>query len=163
MLLKILATLSVLVCAVSGCAQAPSAIGSQSRDEPHGKNASVQPVPVSDLYQDLGGKPGVARLVDQLIENYRADARINVLFNETNFEYFSARLNEYICLRTGGGCEYKGLDMVATHSGMDIKEREFNYFVEDSQKAMSDVGIPVGVQNRLLKLLAQDQPDVVHQ
>ncbi len=145
--------LTAVVGALFGCAQAPSAIGSESD----------QPITVSDLYQDLGGKSGVARLVDKLIENYRADARINVLFNETNFEYFSARLNEYICVRAGGGCEYKGLDMIATHSGMDIKEREFNYFVEDSQKAMSEVGIAVGVQNRLLKLLAQDQPDVVHQ
>ena len=115
------------------------------------------------LYDDLGGKPGVARLVDKLIEKYRADGRINGLFNETNFEYFGERLNEYICLRTDGGCEYKGLSMEEAHSGMDIKEREFNYFVEDSQAAMTEVGIGVGVQNRLLKVLARDHGDVIRQ
>lgn len=113
------------------------------------------------LYDDLGGKAGVARLVDKLIEKYRADARINGLFNETNFEYFSERLNEYICLVADGGCEYTGLSMEDAHSGMDIKEREFNYFVEDSQAAMTDVGISVGVQNRLLKVLARDHADVI--
>ena len=113
------------------------------------------------LYDDLGGKAGVARLVDKLIEKYRADARINGLFNETNFEYFSERLNEYICLVADGGCEYTGLSMEDAHSGMDIKEREFNYFVEDSQAAMTDVGISVPVQNRLLKVLARDHADVI--
>ena len=113
------------------------------------------------LYDDLGGKAGVARLVDKLIEKYRADARINSLFNETNFEYFSERLNEYICVKADGGCEYTGLSMEDAHSGMDIKEREFNYFVEDSQAAMTDVGIDFGVQNRLLKVLARDHGDVI--
>ena len=113
------------------------------------------------LYDDLGGKVGVARLVDKLIEKYRADSRINGLFNETNFEYFSERLNEYICLVADGGCEYQGLSMEEAHSGMDIKEREFNYFVEDSQAAMTEVGIGVGLQNRLLKVLARDHGDVI--
>jgi len=115
------------------------------------------------LYDDLGGKAGVARLVDTLIAKYRADSRINDLFNETNFEYFSERLNEYICLVSDGGCEYTGLSMEEAHSGMDIKEREFNYFVEDSQAAMTEVGISVGVQNRLLKVLARDHGAVIRQ
>ncbi len=115
------------------------------------------------LYDDLGGKAGVARLVDSLIAKYRADVRINDLFNETNFDYFSERLNEYICLVSDGGCEYTGLSMAQAHSGMDIKEREFNYFVEDSQAAMTEVGLSVGVQNRLLKVLARDHADVIRQ
>jgi len=115
------------------------------------------------LYDDLGGKAGVARLVDTLIKKYRADNRINELFNETDFPYFTERLNEYICLVADGGCEYKGLSMAEAHSGMDIKEREFNYFVEDSQAAMTEVGISLGVQNRLLKVLARDHGDVIRQ
>ncbi len=115
------------------------------------------------LYDDLGGKAGVARLVDNLVAKYRADSRINELFNETDFPYFTERLNEYICLVSGGGCEYKGLSMEEAHSGMDIKEREFNYFVEDSQTAMTEVGISVGVQNRLLKVLARDHGTVIRQ
>ena len=115
------------------------------------------------LYDDLGGKAGVARLVDNLIAKYRADSRINELFSETDFDYFNERLNEHICLVSGGGCEYTGLSMEDAHSGMDIKEREFNYFVEDSQAAMTEVGISVGVQNRLLEILARDHGAVIRQ
>lgn len=115
------------------------------------------------LYQDLGGEAGVAKLVDRLIIKYRADRRINGLFQETNFEYFAERLREDICVRAGGPCTYQGLSMADAHSGMAIREREFNYFVEDSQAAMDELGIPIGVQNRLLKLLARERSEVIHQ
>jgi hemoglobin len=115
------------------------------------------------LYVDLGGEAGVKRLVDRLLVKYREDDRINDLFENANFEYFAERLNEYICMKTGGGCEYMGLDMVEAHSGMAIRTREFNYFVEDSQAAMRELGISEGVQNRLLEILARDQPDVIRQ
>ena len=119
--------------------------------------------PKATLYDDLGGDAGIARLVSKLVEKYRADQRINGLFNETNFEYFADRLKEDICVRAGGPCEYQGLSMEDAHSGMDIKESEFNYFVEDSQVAMDEIGLPVGVQNRLLKLLARDREAVIRQ
>ncbi len=119
--------------------------------------------PEATLYDQLGGKPGVARLVDKLIEKYRADDRINALFNGTDFGYFAERLNEDICVRAGGGCEYLGLSMPEAHSGMDIKESEFNYFVEDTQQAMDELAIPVATQNQLLKLLARERKDVIHQ
>ena len=116
-----------------------------------------------NLYQDLGGEAGVKRLVDRLLQKYKSDDRINDLLENTNLDYFAERLNEYICMRTGGGCEYRGLSMVEAHSGMAIKEREFNYFVEDSQAAMTELGIAQGVQNRLLEVLARDQTEIVNQ
>jgi hemoglobin len=119
--------------------------------------------PEATLYDQLGGKAGVAKLVDKLVEKYRADQRINGLFNGTNFEYFAERLNEDICVRAGGGCTYQGLSMPEAHSGMDIKESEFNYFVEDTQKAMDELAIPLATQNQLLKLLARERADVIHQ
>jgi hemoglobin len=124
--------------------------------------ANVPPVDAT-LYRDLGGKAGVAKLVDALVVHYRADKRINILIVESDIPYFTERLNEYVCMRAGGGCEYKGLSMLDVHSGMDIKESEFNYFVEDSQTAMRQIGLSISVQNRLLALLAHDQPDVIRQ
>ena len=65
------------------------------------------------------------------------DARISELFAETDDAYFQARLNEFICQIADGPCEYTGLPMPDAHSGMDISEREFNYFVEDLERAMA--------------------------
>jgi hemoglobin len=115
------------------------------------------------LYQDLGGEAGVARLVDALIVKYKADTRINALFAETDTAYFRERLIEDICVRAGGPCTYRGLSMADAHSGMDIKEGEFNYFVEDTQLVMEELGIATATQNALLALLAKDRADVIRQ
>jgi hemoglobin len=92
----------------------------------------------TSLYDDLGGEKGVADLTDRLIA-------------------------KDICQRAGGGCEYKGLSMAEAHSGMQISEAEFNYFVEDSQAAMDELGLATATQNRLLAILARDRANVIKQ
>lgn len=119
--------------------------------------------PQTSLYAELGELEGINRLVDALIDEYRADARINALFQTTDFDYFKARLVEDICVKAEGPCEYQGLEMAEAHSGMDISEAEFNWFVEDSRRAMEKVGLPVATQNRLLAMLAREREEVIRQ
>lgn len=120
-------------------------------------------VPRDSLYQQLGGAEGVASLVDALIEKSRTDPRIGELFAETDFDYFRERLIEQICELADGPCEYTGLPMSDAHSGMDISEREFNWFVEDLEQAMQQVGLPLAVQNRLLAQLVPMHAEVIRQ
>jgi hemoglobin len=115
------------------------------------------------LYVALGEMDGIRKLVDALIVEYRADDRINQLFAETEFGYFGDRLVEDVCVKAGGPCEYTGLSMPEAHSGMNIRPAEFNWFVEDSRRAMEKIGLPVGTQNRLLAILARERGDVVGQ
>ena len=51
----------------------------------------------------------------------------------------------------------------AGQCGMDISEREFNWFVEDTERAMAKVGLPLAVQNRLLARLARMRGEVIRQ
>lgn len=115
------------------------------------------------LYEELGGEAGVARLVDQLLIEYKADPRIAFFFAETDEEYLKARLREQICQISGGPCEYTGLSMADAHSGLEIKESEFNWFVEDSERAMRKLGLPEHTQNRLLSLLAPMREEIIRQ
>ena len=125
--------------------------------------AACASAPSASLYAALGEMPGIGRLVDALIVEYRADQRINSLFQDTDFEYFKARLIEDICVKAAGPCEYTGLEPAEAHSGMNISEAEFNWFVEDSRLAMEKIGLPVATQNRLLALLARDREGVIRQ
>ena len=38
------------------------------------------------LYDDLGGKPGIDRIVDASVDNYLADPRIADIFSESNID-----------------------------------------------------------------------------
>lgn len=133
--------LLILACALGACASAPK----------------------TSLHAQLGGDAGIARLVAATVAEVHADARISELFAETDDAYFQARLNEFICQLADGPCEYTGLPMPDAHSGMDISEREFNYFVEDLERAMATAGLPLAVQNRLLARLARLRVEVIRQ
>jgi len=58
------------------------------------------------------------------------------------------------CELIGGPCEYDGKTMLESHTGLNIKEREFYILVEYVQGAMRDVGLTYQQENRILKLLA---------
>ena len=113
------------------------------------------------LYDDLGGKAGIDRIVDVSVDNYLADPRIKDIFSESNMDRIRMELKDQFCQLAGGPCVYKGHDMVAAHKGLHLTNANFNALVEDLQDAMSKCDIPFATQNRLLALLAPYQHQVV--
>lgn len=125
--------------------------------------SGCQTTPNSSLYDALGGDAGIERLVREVTQLAHEDERIAFLFEETEDEFFIMTLSEQICDISGGPCTYQGLDMREAHSGMNISHAEFNYFVEDLEIAMDNVGLSTSAQNRLLDLLVPMFEDVIHQ
>lgn len=113
------------------------------------------------LYRELGGDAGIARLVDAFLLQLAADERIVDSFADTDIEAFRARLIEQFCALSGGPCEYTGRDMVEAHRGLGIDDAQFNALVEDLMAAMTDVDLPWGARNRLLRLLAPMHREIV--
>ncbi len=116
-----------------------------------------------ELFQDLGGREGIARFVGTAVSLSHHDPRIKFLFEDADDENLTTRLEEQICALSGGPCRYEGLDMVEAHSGMEITEAEFDIFVELVLDAMEQSGISHSARNRLLALLAPMREDVIHQ
>ena len=115
------------------------------------------------LFQDLGGREGIARFVGAAVAKAHNDPRIKSLFEDADDENLKSQLGDQICALSGGPCEYEGLDMVEAHSGMEITEAEFDIFVEFVIDAMEESGISHSARNRLLALLAPMREDVIHQ
>ena len=113
------------------------------------------------LYDDLGGQPGIDRIVDASVDNYLADPRIKDIFSESNMDRLRLEFKDQFCQLSGGPCVYKGHDMAAAHKGLHLTNANFNAVVEDLQNAMDKCGIPFSTQNRLLALLASYQHQVV--
>ncbi|MEM9300998.1 MAG: group 1 truncated hemoglobin [Pseudomonadota bacterium] len=115
------------------------------------------------VYRDLGGQPGVERLVDHILDRLYVDARIGFLFDPDNRPHFRERLVEQICFETGGGCSYTGLTMPEAHAGQEISAAEFEAFLDIFIVAMEDAGIDYGTQNRVLATFAPMRPDIIQQ
>jgi hemoglobin len=113
------------------------------------------------LYQDLGGRPGVDRIVDASVDNYLADPRIKDIFSESNIDRIRAELKDQFCMIADGPCQYTGHSMTAAHKGLHLTNANFNALVEDLQAAMDTCNIPFATQNRLLARLAPMQHQVV--
>jgi hemoglobin len=113
------------------------------------------------LYDDMGGKEGIDRLVDNSIKSFLADPRIGKTFDDTNMVRFRTMLTAQFCHIADGPCKYNGHSMAVAHRGLALRQVDFNALAEDLQSAMDVSGIPFRTQNRLLALLAPMQRDVV--
>jgi hemoglobin len=115
----------------------------------------------STLYDDLGGKESLTKIVDYAMTAYLTDPRISDQFDNINIDRLKERLFLQFCELTGGPCKYPGRDMKAAHKGLHLDSAQFNALVEDLQDAMDKVGVSFRIQNRFLALLAPMKPQVV--
>ena len=133
-------------------------VGCASMQEPRAAAPSV--------YKQLGGREGIALVVDDFVANVVADDRINARFKAMKPEQvskFKSNLADQICDATGGPCAYVGRDMKTTHKGMNVTEAEWNATVEALVKALDKNNVPAGAKNALLGALGPMKPDIVGQ
>jgi hemoglobin len=117
--------------------------------------------PDDTIYQGLGGKPGIKKIVDTLVPLVLADPRIKESFADVDMPHVAMRLAEQFCELSGGPCQYKGKDMTLIHDGLNITNAQFNALAEDLQEAMERNGVPSRIQNKLVAKLAPMQRAIV--
>ena len=124
--------------------------------------ACTQPSVKDDsLYRELGEQAGITRIVESMLLNIAADARIVRHFENIDIERLRDKLVEKICEESGGPCTYSGDSMEESHKGQNLTPSDFNALVENLQDAMTAQGVAIPAQNRLLARLAQMRSQVI--
>ncbi len=123
--------------------------------------ALAQSAAPAGLYQALGEKAGIDRLVDDFVNRAVKDPRIGAHFKDTKPAALKESLADQFCQLSGGPCKYEGADMKSAHADMQINKGHFHALVEVLQSAMDAQGIPFSQQNRLLALLAPMHRDII--
>lgn len=116
------------------------------------------------LYDRLGGKEGVAAIIDSLINNVTHDPELKKIFAKTKgdrLEAFKKNLADQLCEVSGGGCKYAGKDMAAAHKGMKITEAQWNKFIERFTDSLNEQKVADAEQSELLALLAPLKDQIV--
>ena len=150
MMMAAIAALSLAACGGKG-----------KKDDTMGGGGSSAPAS-GKLYDRLGGKDAITAVVKEFVENQVAkDARINAFFANADIPGLEAKLVDQICMATGGPCEYKGKDMKTAHTGMGIKESDFNALVDDLVKALDKYKVPEKEKSELLGALGGMKGDIV--
>jgi hemoglobin len=122
---------------------------------------TLAPAADDSLYQALGRKPGINRIVEGMLLIVVKDPRIGAHFRNVDPLMLRDKLVEKFCVEAGGPCKYTGVDMAEAHKGQHIDPSEFNALVEDLIKSMDSQKVPVPVQNRLLARLAAQRGEVM--
>ena len=125
-------------------------------------SAFAQTAPPDALYRQLGGQPGLVKLMDDFVPRLVADPRMNPFFKDTDQQHLKAQLVAQFCEVSGGPCRRVGPDMKKAHAGMDITKSNFNALVEVLQQSMDAQGIAFGAQNRLLAQLAPMHREIIN-
>lgn len=133
----------------------------QSAASPAPDPAPVHPE-LTGVYEQFGGAPGMAALMDEFMAILLEDPRMRPFFEKVDHDRVKRQLAEQFCVILGGGCAYSGRDMRETHAGFAIDRADFNALVEDLQIAMDRRGIPFRAQNRLLAILAPMHREVIN-
>lgn len=115
----------------------------------------------SSLYVRLGGEPGVATVVSDLVEIMRTDPVSGHIFRKVNHKRLKTKIAEQICTLTGGPCAFDGDDMKTTHAGIPITETDFHRLVEHLVAILDQQGVGIREKNELLAILAPLKRDVV--
>jgi len=124
---------------------------------------AAPPAPKS-LFDRLGGKDGIDKLVESLVQNVTADGKLKKSFSKVKGEKldnFKKSLSEQICEIAGGPCKYQGKDMKSAHEGISINDSQWDAFVQDFSAAMDENKIEENEKNELMALFAPLRADIV--
>ena len=118
------------------------------------------------LYDRLGGKKAITKVVDEFVSRVAMDARINHYFAQTaadaaRMKKFKLNLVYQICQASGGPCRYTGKSMKEAHAGMGITSADFNALVEDLTGALDKFKVQDKEKNELLGALGPMKSDIV--
>ncbi|KPB80214.1 group 1 truncated hemoglobin [Pseudomonas syringae pv. tomato] len=124
-------------------------------------SCAQQPPRDDSLYQDLGQRAGIQRIVEGMLLNIAKDERIVEHFKKVNIVRLRDKLVEQLCVEAGGPCRYTGDSMAESHKGQNLTPSDFNALVENLIAAMDTENVPVPVQNRLIARLAPMRGEVL--
>jgi len=124
-------------------------------------NAGARPFKSESTAEDFGGKAGIRRITDRLVDLSIEDKRISDIFKGHDLVRLRRTLFEQFCYILNAGCDYSGRDMRSAHADMGLERDDLNRLVEHLQTAMSEQRIPFSVQNRFLSKLAPMEGDIL--
>jgi len=133
-------------------------------EAPEDAGPPVDAAPPPSLYDHLGGKDGVAGIVETFVANITTDKVVSKYFVKTKgpkLDHFKQMLADQICHEAGGPCQYTGKSMKEAHKGMGITDVQFAAVVTDLTLALQEKSVSKDDIQALLTKLGAMQDDIV--
>ena len=126
--------------------------------------APPEPPKPKSLYERLGAKEGITKVVDAFLKNMTGNEVVKKRFaklSKDKVDKLRNHLIDQICKESGGDCEYSGKNMKDAHKGMKITEAEWNAAVSALKAALDENKVAENEMNDLIGLVAPMKDDIV--
>jgi|SRR5215470_132218 len=128
--------------------------------------SSSESTPTPSLYRRLGGREGIAGVVDAFVANATADPRIGPAFKAlpaAKVGPLKSNIADFICENTGGPCSYLGRPMKEAHKGLGLAKDDFDACNAALAKALDSSNVAAADKEQVMKLVQSLMPDIVGQ
>jgi hemoglobin len=122
---------------------------------------AMQPTSDSSLYNRIGGKPVLYRISAGTLDKVANDPRTMRSFDGVKLEKIKESLTDFLCVKTGGDCQYEGETMENSHADAEITTAEFELMVEALRETLDKNKVSEREKNELLKILAPMKKEIV--
>jgi hemoglobin len=113
------------------------------------------------LYDRVGGRSGVAVLVDSFYAKVLADDSLRDFFSGVPMDHLKKMQEEFFSIALGGPSEYSDIKLAHAHHGKNISTRHFNRFVEILFSTLSELDMTEEERYQMISQINTFVDDIV--
>lgn len=115
----------------------------------------------TSLYERLGAARGIQAIANDLVDNHVNNPTIATRFAKSDLGALKKTAADFMIAGTGGENNYKGMDMLTAHKGMNISALEFMAVLDDALDALTKHNIGQREQEEVLFILYSMRSQIV--
>ena len=116
------------------------------------------------LYERLGGYDAIRAVVNDLLPRLQADALLGRFWQNRGadgIEREKQLLVDFLCAQAGGPMYYTGRDMVLSHRGMKVSERDWTTFIAHLNATLDAFNVPQAERADVVAFIQSTRIEIV--
>jgi hemoglobin len=116
------------------------------------------------LYERLGGYDAIRAVVNDLLPRLQADTLLGRFWQNRGadgIEREKQLLVDFLCAQAGGPMYYTGRDMVLSHRGMKISERDWTAFIGHLEATLDAFNVPQAERADVVAFIQSTRVEIV--
>ena len=116
------------------------------------------------LYERLGGYDAIRAVVNDLLPRLQADATLARFWQNRSVDGIEREkqlLVDFLCAQAGGPMYYTGRDMVLSHRGMKISERDWTAFIGHLNATLDVFNLPPAERTDVVNFIQSTRTEIV--
>ena len=116
------------------------------------------------LYERLGGYDAIRAVVNNLLPRLQADAVLGRFWQNRGVDGIEREkqlLVDFLCAQAGGPMYYTGRDMVLSHRGMKVSERDWTTFIAHLNATLDAFNVPQAERADVVAFIQSTRVEIV--